>query len=99
MPCFQCAPRTKEGIMDRHSVIATVFAPVVEAFALRIRRSSSHLLVGVFLFAAGIAQPAAALASRTFVSGSGIDGNPCTRALPCRTFTFALGLTSPFGEI
>jgi hypothetical protein len=37
---------------------------------------------------------------RTFVSAkSGSDTNPCTRALPCRTFVAALGLTTSGGEI
>lgn len=37
---------------------------------------------------------------RTFVSeATGNDGNPCTRAAPCLTFTGALSKTDPGGEI
>ncbi len=39
-------------------------------------------------------------AQRTFVSAvDGIDGNPCTRPSPCRSFAAALPLTDPDGEI
>jgi hypothetical protein len=36
---------------------------------------------------------------RTFVSGTGNDMNPCTRAAPCRTFTQAISQTSAGGEV
>jgi hypothetical protein len=39
-------------------------------------------------------------AARTFVSAdNGLDTNPCTRALPCRSFSAALVLTDPDGEV
>jgi nitrous oxidase accessory protein NosD len=42
----------------------------------------------------------AALAQqRTFVSGAGSDTNPCTFALPCRTFTKAESVTDAGGEV
>src|SRR5262249_21924227 len=37
--------------------------------------------------------------SRTYVSGVGIDGGPCTAASPCRTFSAALALTTAGGEV
>jgi Right handed beta helix region len=37
--------------------------------------------------------------TRTWVSGLGSDGNPCTRALPCRTFAGAIIKTTINGEI
>jgi len=37
--------------------------------------------------------------TRTWVSGSGDDGNPCSFTLPCKTFAGALGKTSAGGEI
>jgi hypothetical protein len=43
--------------------------------------------------------PAAAQASRTFVSGTGTDSGSCSRAAPCATFAFALTKTSLRGEI
>jgi hypothetical protein len=36
---------------------------------------------------------------RTYVSGLGVDTNPCTAAAPCRTFQAALGKTLAGGEI
>ena len=45
------------------------------------------------------AAPAAALANRTWVSGTGSNSNPCTLALPCKTFAFALTQTAAPGEI
>ena len=38
-------------------------------------------------------------AQRTFVSATGADTNPCTIALPCRSFAYALTLTDSGGEI
>src|SRR5260370_34927307 len=36
---------------------------------------------------------------RTWVSGTGSDSNPCTRAQPCLTFYQAYGVTAVGGEI
>jgi len=36
---------------------------------------------------------------RSFVSGTGNDGNPCSRTAPCRTFTQALSQTNAHGEV
>ena len=52
--------------------------------------------------AAGIlitAGPAAAQATRTWVSGVGDDANPCSRTAPCKTFAGAISKTAPNGEI
>src|SRR5438876_9156935 len=39
-------------------------------------------------------------AQRTFVSAAiGSDANPCTRALPCRSFAAALPFTDTDGEV
>jgi hypothetical protein len=43
--------------------------------------------------------PAHGQAMRTYVSGSGNDGSPCTSAQPCRSLKAALTLTGPGGEI
>jgi hypothetical protein len=43
--------------------------------------------------------PALASASRTFVSGVGIDTGACPVSAPCRTFAYALTQTAPSGEI
>jgi hypothetical protein len=37
--------------------------------------------------------------SRTFVSGNGNDGNPCSLGSPCRTLTAAVGAVSTGGEV
>jgi hypothetical protein len=38
-------------------------------------------------------------APRTWVSGTGNDGNPCTRTQPCANYAVAFGLTDTGGEI
>jgi hypothetical protein len=45
------------------------------------------------------AVPANAQATRTWVSRNGSDSDPCSRTLPCKTFTGALSKTSINGEI
>src|SRR5262245_18199332 len=45
------------------------------------------------------AAPAHAQASRAFVAAQGSDGNPCTFALPCRTFQRAHDAVAAGGEI
>ena len=40
-----------------------------------------------------------AQAQRTWVSGLGDDGNPCSRTAPCRTFAGAIAKTATGGEI
>ena len=53
-------------------------------------------LVAVALVASA---PAAAQASRTWVSGVGDDANPCSRTAPCKTFPGAISKTAAGGEI
>lgn len=53
------------------------------------------MLAGTFAFAA----PAAAQATRTWVSGVGDDANPCSRTAPCKTFAGAISKTAAGGEI
>jgi hypothetical protein len=43
--------------------------------------------------------PAAAQATRTWVSGVGDDVNPCSRTAPCKTFAGAISKTTVNGEI
>lgn len=45
------------------------------------------------------ASPAAAQATRTWVSGVGDDANPCSRTAPCKTFAGAISKTAARGEI
>ena len=58
------------------------------------------ILVGA-LFAASMfySSPAAAQATRTWVSGVGDDVNPCSRTAPCKTFPGAISKTAAGGEI
>lgn len=51
------------------------------------------------LLALPFATPAAAQATRTWVSGVGDDVNPCSRAAPCKTFAGAVSKTAWGGEI
>jgi hypothetical protein len=46
-----------------------------------------------------LASPAAAQATRTWVSGVGDDANPCSRTAPCKTFAGAISKTAAGGEI
>src|SRR5205809_3368582 len=52
-------------------------------------------VLGLGFFAA----PAAAQATRTWVSGVGDDVNPCSRTAPCKTFAGAISKTATGGEI
>jgi hypothetical protein len=46
-----------------------------------------------------LGSPAAAQATRTWVSGVGDDANPCSRTAPCKTFAGAISKTAAGGEI
>ena len=58
-------------------------------------RKVSLVLLGLIL----LSSPAGAQAARTWVSGTGLDTNPCSRAAPCATFAAAFAVTSTGGEI
>ena len=57
------------------------------------------ILVATGLVLAGGLSPAAAQATRTWVSGVGDDANPCSRTAPCKTFAGAISKTAAGGEI
>jgi hypothetical protein len=46
-----------------------------------------------------LAGTASAQATRTWVSGTGDDANPCSRTAPCKTFAGAISKTAAGGEI
>ena len=56
---------------------------------------------GAFFAAISIffAAPASAQSTRTWVSGTGDDINPCSRTAPCQTFAGAIAKTNAGGEI
>jgi nitrous oxidase accessory protein NosD len=56
-------------------------------------------LLVVAAFALLVPQAPAHAQARSWVSGTGNDSNPCTRALPCKTFAGALAKTAAGGEI
>jgi len=56
-------------------------------------------LVSIPILALALAGPAAAQASRTWVSGVGDDVNPCSRTAPCKTWAGAISKTAAGGEI
>ncbi len=70
---------------------------------MRTRTGLTQLSLVAALGAAAIAAcPASALAAtaqRTFVRSDGSDANPCSLALPCRSFNAAIAQTSPGGEV
>lgn len=55
--------------------------------------------IGAVAVAGGLATPASAQATRTWVSGVGDDVNPCSRTAPCKTFAGAISKTAAGGEI
>ncbi len=57
------------------------------------------LLVGVGLSFCALTTTAQAQATRTWVSGTGDDANPCSRTAPCKTFAGAISKTADCGEI
>jgi hypothetical protein len=62
--------------------------------------TKSSLTVYAILFSCLVASSAQAQVSRTFVSGTGSDNNPCTYASPCRFFTAAISaLPAGGGEV
>src|SRR5437870_2544042 len=56
------------------------------------------LAAAAFVLTVSMTAPAEAFL-RTWVSSTGSDANPCTRASPCATFNHALNQTTAFGEI
>src|SRR5450830_985173 len=56
-------------------------------------------LAAVLVLSTLTAGPAAAQATRTWVSGVGDDVNPCSRTAPCKTFAGAISKTAVGGEI
>src|SRR5262249_10898802 len=56
-------------------------------------------VLAISLFSLLHTDPAAAQATRTWVSGVGDDVNPCSRTAPCKTFAGAISKTATGGEI
>jgi hypothetical protein len=63
------------------------------------RTSVLSALIGAGCLLMANADPAAAQATRTWVSGVGDDINSCSRIDPCKTFAGAISKTAAFGEI
>jgi hypothetical protein len=61
-------------------------------------RLSIHVLLA-FLVLLTVSAAAQAQATRTWVSGTGDDANPCSRTAPCKTFAGAISKTAANGEI
>lgn len=62
--------------------------------------TSTTALFGLLVMGGAVcATPAAAQATRTWVSGVGDDVNPCSRTAPCKTFAGAISKTAAGGEI
>jgi hypothetical protein len=55
--------------------------------------------LGSILLVVLFATASMAQAGRTFVSGAGLDTNPCSLTSPCRTFTQAISQTNAGGEV
>lgn len=66
---------------------------------LIMRKTTPALFAVAAILAATLSVPAHAQATRTWVSGNGIDNDPCSRQLPCKTLAFAITKTAAGGEI
>lgn len=66
---------------------------------LNLRFFKAALVLVLGALSIGYAAPAAAQATRTWVSGVGDDANPCSRTAPCKTFAGAISKTAAGGEI
>lgn len=55
--------------------------------------------LAILVFAVSFTTIADAQATRTWVSGTGDDANPCSRLAPCKTFVGAISKTATNGEI
>jgi hypothetical protein len=62
------------------------------------RKLTFHALTALILFVT-CSTLAHAQATRTWVSGTGDDANPCSRTAPCKTFAGAISKTASNGEI
>jgi Right handed beta helix region len=62
-------------------------------------RSKLIRFLAAATLAVGFSTAAHAQATRTWVSGTGSDANPCSRTAPCQTFSGALTKTATGGEI
>ena len=60
---------------------------------------ATRFALGSILFVALFATASIAQNGRTFVSGTGLDTNPCSLTAPCRTFTQAISQTNAGGEV
>ena len=74
----------------------TLISRVKTTAALRRLLLSLAAVATVVSLGAGTAQ---AQATRTWVSGTGDDANPCSRTAPCKTFAGAISKTAVGGEI
>jgi hypothetical protein len=63
------------------------------------RRIALLAIAAGFLTPLLASAPASAQATRTWVSGTGDDVNPCSRTAPCKTFAGAISKTATAGEI
>jgi hypothetical protein len=62
-------------------------------------RRMALFVAAMIAMTVGYVAPAAAQATRTWVSGVGDDANPCSRTAPCKTFAGAISKTAASGEI
>src|SRR5438128_5074352 len=84
-----CRPRLSplRPLLDKESAVQIL------------RLSVCVRLLALLAFPLLAATPAAAQATRTWVSGVGDDVNPCSRTAPCKTFAGAISKTAAGGEI
>src|SRR5262245_61991796 len=97
-PCGRC--RLSGSVSVRGPHLSMSRAMLYENIAREdIMKRSLLSILAISLFALLHIDPAAAQATRTWVSGVGSDANPCSRAAPCQTFAGAISKTATGGEI
>src|SRR5262249_14282256 len=94
---FAVNPSSTCARLDPRGAPLPIALPIRSAVMSKLR--IVHGLLGLVLALCIPHGPARAQSFVTFVSGNGLDTNPCTRGQPCKTFSTALGVTLENGSI
>ena len=66
---------------------------------MKFNTAHSRIIVATLFLQLCLVGSACAQATRTWVSGTGDDANPCSRTAPCKTYAGAISKTASGGEI
>src|SRR5204863_8641456 len=79
--------------------VQTMSLRAIGSRLILLRTTKVVAFIGMLLVPAMLASLAHAQATRTWVSGTGEDANPCSRVAPCKTFAGAIHKITVGGEI